>query len=304
MKPSNNSQVQLLQREKEKYKIKAIAAKRNNDKETAVTLLKYMKVCDVLIEDAKAGRYVDMSALQPEESSRQTSSTSDETHNAPTVDENEATLTEKELYGAPDAPKTITEALNQRLQKYRSEESKAKEAGNSSKARRMGRICKQYEEAIKFHRAGKPLPGGLPDPPGFAPIPLSDPPPSATKPVNKQAPTTSGVAISGAVPVASLTLNPDTSGQEHPTTKVSTSKKSATMSIQEKQLASLLKRQKLFKEAALAAKQQGQTDTAKEYLKQALSFNKLIEVSKGGLPVDMGTLPVPPQMQVSTHHIF
>ena len=53
--------------------------------------------------------------------------------------------------------------------------------------------------------------------------------------------------------------------------------------------------------AALAAKQQGQTDTAREYLKQALSFNKLIEVSKAGLPVEMGTLPVPPQMQVWRH---
>ena len=59
---------------------------------------------------------------------------------------------------------------------------------------------------------------------------------------------------------------------------------SATMSVQEKQLAGLLKRQvfyycvcpacitsipfqTLFKQAALAAKQQGQTDTAKEYLK-------------------------------------
>ena len=59
---------------------------------------------------------------------------------------------------------------------------------------------------------------------------------------------------------------------------------SATMSVQEKQLAGLLKRQvfhscvfsacitsisfqTLFKQAALGAKQQGQTDTAKEYLK-------------------------------------
>ena len=70
------------------------------------------------------------------------------------------------------------------------------------------------------------------------------------------------------------------------------------MSIQDKQLAALLKRQAMFKAAALQAKEQGQTDTAKEYLRQALGFNKLIEVSKGGLPVDMGTLPVPPQMQV------
>ena len=69
------------------------------------------------------------------------------------------------------------------------------------------------------------------------------------------------------------------------------------MSVQEKQLAGLTKRQAMFKAAALQAKQQGQTDTAKEYLRQALSFNKLIEVSKAGLPVDMGTLPVPPQMQ-------
>ena len=72
------------------------------------------------------------------------------------------------------------------------------------------------------------------------------------------------------------------------------------MSVQEKQLAGLTKRQAMFKAAALQAKQQGQTDTAKEYLRQALSFNKLIEVSKAGLPVDMGTLPVPPQMQART----
>ena len=95
------------------------------------------------------------------------------------------------------------------------------------------------------------------------------------------------------------------------------------MSVQEKQLQSLLKRQQMFKAAALQAKQQGemitniqryliynilttsgQTDTAKEYLRQALSFNKLIEVSKAGLPVDMGTLPVPPQMQVQKYYIY
>merc|ERR1719392_519606 len=76
------------------------------------------------------------------------------------------------------------------------------------------------------------------------------------------------------------------------------------MSIQDKQLAGLMKRQTMFKQAALTAKQQGQMDTAKEYLRQALSFNKLIEVSKGGIPVDMGTLPVPPQMQVKTNMDF
>ena len=47
------------------------------------------------------------------------------------------------------------------------EEAKAKEAGNSSKARRMGRIVKQYQDALKLHAAGRPIPrGDLPDPPG------------------------------------------------------------------------------------------------------------------------------------------
>lgn len=39
-------------------------------------------------------------------------------------------------------------------------------------ARRFGRIVKQYEDAIKRCKAGKPVPfDELPTPPGFGPIP-------------------------------------------------------------------------------------------------------------------------------------
>ena len=48
----------------------------------------------------------------------------------------------KKLFQAPDAPKTVMEALMQRLEKYKSSEDSAKQAGDSSKARRMGRIVK------------------------------------------------------------------------------------------------------------------------------------------------------------------
>ena len=48
----------------------------------------------------------------------------------------------KKLFQAPDAPKTVMEALMQRLEKYRSSEDSAKQAGESGKARRMGRIVK------------------------------------------------------------------------------------------------------------------------------------------------------------------
>jgi hypothetical protein len=44
--------------------------------------------------------------------------------------------------------------------------------GNSSRARRIGRICQQYQDAMKLHKSGKPIPiEDLPTPPGFGPIP-------------------------------------------------------------------------------------------------------------------------------------
>lgn len=49
---------------------------------------------------------------------------------------------EKQLFKAPDAPSTVIEALNQRLEKYKSAEEQAKAEGNTSKGRRMGRIVK------------------------------------------------------------------------------------------------------------------------------------------------------------------
>lgn len=60
------------------------------------------------------------------------------------------------------------EALEQRLKVYQGQEESARAAGNASKARRMGRIVKQYQDAIKLHKAGKPIPvDELPTPPGL-----------------------------------------------------------------------------------------------------------------------------------------
>jgi coiled-coil and C2 domain-containing protein 1 len=71
--------------------------------------------------------------------------------------------------------------------------------------------------------------------------------------------------------------------------------KQRSLTVQEKQLALLEKRQAMFKSAALEAKRAGQIEQAKEYLRSSKGFDKLIEASKGGLPVDISTLPVPPQ---------
>lgn len=67
------------------------------------------------------------------------------------------------------------------------------------------------------------------------------------------------------------------------------------MSLQEKNVAELTKRQDQFKQAALEAKKGGQIEEAKEYLRQYKGFEKMIEAAKSGLPVDFKTLPVAPQ---------
>lgn len=65
----------------------------------------------------------------------------------------------------------IEGALKERLEVYRRTKVAAEAEGNTSKARRYGRICKQFEDAVKLHARGKPVPlDELPVPPGFPPL--------------------------------------------------------------------------------------------------------------------------------------
>lgn len=58
---------------------------------------------------------------------------------------------------SPPPPKDVAEALQQRLEKYQSAMDQAKKEGNSSKARRMGRIVKV--SSCLFPIFGKLCPG-------------------------------------------------------------------------------------------------------------------------------------------------
>ena len=64
----------------------------------------------------------------------------------------------------------MLEALQQRLQKFQEAEEAAKKDENAaSKVRRLGRVVKQYQDAIRLYKAGKPVPvDELPTPPGTA----------------------------------------------------------------------------------------------------------------------------------------
>ncbi|CAH0556812.1 unnamed protein product [Brassicogethes aeneus] len=279
-KEINTELLELLNDRKLQYKKAALNAKKTGDAQTAMKYIKTAKQFDSVIAAVEAGQPVDLSKMPGppgeaaaeavEENRVQRQSPPD----IPGVDEAAAEpLPEPTLIVAS----SVLEALEQRLAVYKEQENKAKQEENSGKARRYGRIVKQFETAIKQHKAGKPVEyEELPTPPGYGPIPVggaaatpksSPPAVTPTKPAVSPSPT--GVARQSGNHVAT--------------------------SRAEKQVAILLAKQKQFKEAALKAKQKGEIPQAKEYLRQAKGFDKLLEAARAGLPVDFSSIPVSPE---------
>lgn len=174
--PDNSDLLNLLNTRKNEYKIAAVTAKKSGDKDTAIAFLKITKQFEGVIKAVESGQPVDVSNMPgppPIAPPVETPPTEEQTqsHGTPSVEPDEGIEeTEEKLITAG----SISEALQQRLEVYKSQENAAKEQGNSSKARRMGRIIKQYEQAIKQEKAGKPIPfDELPTPPGYAPFPVT-----------------------------------------------------------------------------------------------------------------------------------
>ncbi|PSN49772.1 Coiled-coil and C2 domain-containing-like protein 1 [Blattella germanica] len=284
-----NETLNTLKERQSQYKRAALQAKRAGDNETAIAYVRIAKQFDAVIAAVMEGNAVDLSAMPPppseraietESNGRKTESekqnATEETPPDPTseaVPEITGTSEEGEvdIYSAPPPPSTVMEALEQRLMKYRSVEQAARDEGNSSKARRMGRIVKQYESAVKLHRAGKPIPiDELPTPPGFGPIPIegggnsapaaspieapaapAPPPPTTPTPAPRPKP------VTPVTPKSCSTASPSTSESDSQPAEKKNVRKNP-QSRQEKQLSFLVARQKEFKEAALQAKRKGE----------------------------------------------
>lgn len=155
----------------------------------------------------------------------------------------------------------------------------------------MGRIVKQFEHAIKQHKSGKPIPlDDLPTPPGYAPIILNPPPASTSTSPPDISPQVSSSSIVEPVPQSSNPTSSKGSPSVNPTRKMGNQQSNTRI---DKQVALLLARQKEFKDAALAAKRKGEIAQAKELLRTAKGFDKVIEAARGGFPIDMESLPIP-----------
>lgn len=303
---TENPHLKMLNERKNQYKLAALEAKKSGNTENAIKYIKIVKQFDTVIQALENGQEIDLSRMPPppSELGKQSAAAA-----PPPVPPRSARKEEDHVQKEAEAPaqspaeepqdpeeeevliqaSTVLEALQQRLEKYKSAEKAAKDEGNSSKSRRMGRIVKQYEDAIKQHKAGKPIPiDELPTPPGYAPIPVDDSAKPKPAPSPRPAPK--------AVPASPVLPTVDVAGPSK--------EPKAAQTQNDKQIAVLLERQKEFRQAAMDAKKSGELEEAKEYLRNFKGLEKLIETARGGIPIDMSTIPIAPAKRTSLEDSF
>ncbi|KAL6419462.1 hypothetical protein ACFW04_011389 [Cataglyphis niger] len=269
-----------------KYKTAAVAWKKAGNKEQALQYVKTVKQFDIVIAAVAMGEKLDLSDMP-------STPTLPSPADIPVIKEESEIQQQVSTDTANSQAKlgleNIEGALKERLEVYRRTKVAAEAEGNTSKIRRYNRICKQFENAIKLYTSGKPvLLDELPVPPGF--------PPLLSNPQNNDITTQSAVQpkspedniVTKPVPPKASISSPKT-GQK-PSHKIT--------SRAEKQMIQLQLRQRELKQAALNAKQDGDMDLARDYLKQAKGIQPLIEASKAGLPVDMNSIPLSPLEKV------
>uniref|UniRef100_A0A8D0L9A9 Coiled-coil and C2 domain containing 1B n=1 Tax=Sphenodon punctatus TaxID=8508 RepID=A0A8D0L9A9_SPHPU len=176
--PNANTRALLVARQKE-YKLAALRAKQRGDLEKAKEYMKTGKKFSLVLEALDSGQAIDLENMPPApqdlESPEKTPVPSKPTSSVPVESSLPLTAHEQQGHkasGSPQQPKTVLEALQQRLEKYKSAAAQAKAGGDDRKGRMHERLAKQYQDAIRAHKAGRKVNfAELPVPPGFPPIP-------------------------------------------------------------------------------------------------------------------------------------
>ncbi|XP_057713083.1 coiled-coil and C2 domain-containing protein 1B isoform X1 [Corythoichthys intestinalis] len=289
----------LLQRQRE-YKMAALTAKKAGEAEQAMVYFRTSKKFDSVIDALKQGQAVDLSGLPPPPGESPAS-----------VKQNAEVAQNAAPASGPPAPKDALEALEQRRAKYTEASAQAKASGDERKARMHDRIAKQYQSAIRSHKAGKAVNfDELPVPPGFPPIPG-----------HKSTSAEQGlVAALETASKLSTTDDAAESADEAEEEKDEEQPKKSTLSVPAasrgrrrsssaspertsardispaatEQLAFLESRRKQYLKAALHAKQKNDMEQAKNFLRTAKSLEAMAEAARSGKAVDISAVPSPP----------
>lgn len=304
----NADKIDVIKARQKEYKDAALTSKKSGDKEKALQYIRVAKLFEKVLQMAEQGQEIDLSDMPPgpsempdemlkaicqvsqpepaKENENMQKSTEPETPKPAAVAPPPPAATTPSA--PPPIPRTILEALTQRLELYQSREAAAKEANDSRKSRQNGRIVKQYQDAIKAHKAGRPIAfDELPDLPGYPPIPMGNTPAAAPtpRPAAPKATQEDDSPESSPSPQRPSPTRPALQKQE---SRISGNHSATT--IMNKTIELLLERQKEFKQAALEAKQAGEIEQAKEYLKTFKGLENLLDVARGGLPVDLSSV--------------
>ncbi|XP_039224280.1 coiled-coil and C2 domain-containing protein 1A [Crotalus tigris] len=317
-----NSSIQaVLQARIREYKLAALRSKQEGDIEMATKYYRLAKSFEPILDSLDKGEAMDLSNLPPPpdqlpkemlSSPVQQSLVATATPLAQAV--NHPTQAVSKIAERPAPPRDMMEALQQRMDRYKVAATQAKSKGEDRKARMHERIVKQYQEAIRAHKAGKPVEfADLPVPPGFPPIQGMESLPgdqslggileTAMKLANEdedaeetKKPDTSPLSSKPAPSVQpKLPHQPGSQAASAASKQAPTGKSAPKMIAKaQQQLAFLENRKKQLKQAALRAKQQNDIEGAKLFLCQAKGLDPMIEASQSGLPVDISKVPSAP----------
>ncbi|KAJ8001514.1 hypothetical protein DPEC_G00170270 [Dallia pectoralis] len=295
----------VLTRQRE-YKLAAIQAKQGGDSELARQHYHVAKKLDPLVEALDRGEPVDLSALPPPPGAaveRVTPPVSQSySKPAPAAPPSAAPPVAE---AALPAPGSVGEALQQRMDRYKAAAAGAKSNGDERKARMHERIVKQYQEAIKAHKAGRPVNlADLPVPPGCPPLQGSEGGQqnimgvleTAMKLANRDE---DAEDDSEPGEVATPTAKPPVQKSKAPPPPASGSGGNKTPESKlgpksQQQLDFLLARRQAFIRAALRSKQMKDMQGAAVHLRNAKGLDHMISATKGGLPVDITKVPSAP----------
>uniref|UniRef100_A0A8D0L6P8 Coiled-coil and C2 domain containing 1A n=1 Tax=Sphenodon punctatus TaxID=8508 RepID=A0A8D0L6P8_SPHPU len=310
--PSSNSGSEkagtqaLLQARQREYKLAALQAKQQGSLEMASKYYRIAKTFDPILDALSKGESVDLGCLPPPPGENQNLALPDGQSLTEKAPADAISLLPPPPPDIPPPPRDMLEALQQRMERYKTAAAQAKSKGDGRKARMHERIVKQYQEAIQAHKAGKPVDFvELPVPPGFPPIQGMESSSgdqsivgvleTALKLANQEdeeddnAEETRKVSpFSVETPTSYLKKN----CRIHAALLIALSLSSFRTAQQ--QLAFLENRRKQLMQSALRAKQQNDIEGAKLFLRQAKGLDPMIEASQNGLPVDITKVPQAP----------
>ncbi|XP_068178265.1 coiled-coil and C2 domain-containing protein 1A [Antennarius striatus] len=305
----------VLSRQRE-YKLAAVKAKQGGDLDRAKLYYITAKKLDALVETLDRGEPVDLSLLPPppgditQHSAPPPSSRTSAAPPAPTqVTPAPAQVTPAPTQVTPaptqvtpaelPAPTSVAEALQQRMDIYKSTAEGAKSKGDDRKARMYQRIVKQYRDAIRANDAGRPVNlSDLPVPPGCPPLQGSEGSQQSFVNVLETALELANQDVDGddkeggggqpaMRPSAQKAKSPASQAPQEPGS--SASLKLGPRAQQQIDFLSL--RRQAFLRAALRSKQMKDMATAAQHLRHSKGLDPMITAAKSGLPIDIRKIP-------------